>query len=105
MHEVVKYAANNSKLAASKKFGVRRKLVQTRCKHKNDLLATSLSRRRLPGGGMKAKYRDIDEQLYQWLLQQLVGGRSLCEWQTSEEGDISHYDFMAKTVTSGLRWL
>ena len=72
--EEVKYAVNNSKLAASKKFGIHRKLVQTWCKQENALLAISSSRWRLLGGGMKAKYRDIDKQLYRWLLEQRESG-------------------------------
>ena len=72
--EVVKYAVNSSKLAASKKFGIHRNLVQTWCKQEN---AISSSRRRLPGGGMKAKYRDIDKQLYRWLLEQRESGHRM----------------------------
>ena len=64
MLEVVKYAVNNSKLAASKKFTESWYKPQ-----ENDLLAISSSRRRLPGLGMKVKYRGIHKQLYRWLLE------------------------------------
>ena len=53
--EIVKYAVTILKN--------HRKLVQAWCKQENDVLAISSWRRRLPGGGMKAKYRGIDKQL------------------------------------------
>lgn len=68
--EVVKYALSNSKEKASRTFGVDRKLVQTWCQQDSELVTFSSSRKHLPGGGMKAKFGDIDEDLYQWLLEQ-----------------------------------
>ena len=62
--EVAKYATNNTKLAASKKFEVHRILVQIWCKQENDLLVTSSAQQQLSGGGMNAKYCNIDKQLY-----------------------------------------
>ena len=47
--------------SCSKKFAVHRKLVQTWCRQESELVTISSSRKRLPGGGMKEKYSDIDE--------------------------------------------
>ena len=68
--KVVEYACNHSKKAASQKYGVHKKLVQTWCRQESELSAILLSRKRLPGGGIKAKYSEIDEELYEWLSQQ-----------------------------------
>ena len=56
--EVVKYASNNSKAEASRKYGVHRKLVQTWCRQESDLSTIPLSRRRIPGSGLKARYAE-----------------------------------------------
>ena len=72
--EVLRYALNHSKAEASRRYGVHRKLVQTWCRQEDELLSTSSSRRRLPGAGLKARYADIDEELYQWLLEQRQSG-------------------------------
>ena len=72
--KVVEYAFNHRKKAANQKYGVHRKFVQTWCRQESELSAISLSRKRLPGGGMNAKYSEIDEELYEWLLQQRENG-------------------------------
>ena len=53
--KVAEYAFNHSKKAASQKYGVHRKLVQTWCRQESELSAISLSRKRLPDGGMNVK--------------------------------------------------
>ena len=71
------YAFNHRKKAANQKYGVHRKLVQTWCRQESELSVISLSRKRLPGGGMNAnfsKYSEIDEELYERLLQQRENG-------------------------------
>ena len=47
-----------------------RKLVQTWCHQESELSVTSSLKKCLPGGGLKAKYADIDEELHHWLLEQ-----------------------------------
>ncbi len=68
--EVVAYAARTSKNEASRRYMVDRKRIQDWTRQK-DALQTSLNmgvkRKRLEGGGRKAKHPVIEEQLADWV--------------------------------------
>ncbi len=68
--EVVAYAARTSKNEASRRYMVDRKRIQDWTKQKEALeasLHSGIKRKRLEGGGRKAKHPEIEEQLSEWV--------------------------------------
>ena len=52
------------------------------CLQESELSTTLLSKKRLPEAGMKAKYANIDKELYQWLLEQQESGNQVSRCAT-----------------------
>ena len=59
-----------------------RKLVHAWCLQESELSTSLLSKKRLPEAGMKAKYANIDKELYQWLLEQQESGNQVSRCAT-----------------------
>ena len=62
--KVVKIAEENSKLKASKVFGVHRKRVQVWCQQKEELKKLPSNAKMLPARGCKVSYPDIEEKTF-----------------------------------------
>lgn len=71
--EVVRHTFNHSNAEASRRYGVQRKLVQTWCHQESELS----SRRHQPGGGLKARNADRDEESYQRQSGNWLSGKHL----------------------------
>ena len=68
--KVVQYAENNSNRAAARKHQVDERSVRDWRKQKEQLNTLQSKKLRLPGGGRKLKFPDVEEQLAQWIEHQ-----------------------------------
>ena len=65
--KVTNYAEQNTNRAAARKYGVDEKWVREWKKQKNKLRSLHGKRRWLEGGGRKAAFPDVEEQLAAWI--------------------------------------
>lgn len=68
--QAVEYAKKNSKRAASKKFRVSRSVIKRWMETEDDFHKLGTDAKRNKGGGRRAKYPDLEKQLYEWVKEQ-----------------------------------
>nr|XP_057936246.1 uncharacterized protein zgc:113149 isoform X4 [Doryrhamphus excisus] len=73
--QVVKYAAENGKRAAGRRFGVSEKLV--RDWQKAELFLTTMKKTKKANRGLKARWPQLEERVHRWVLEQRATGRIL----------------------------
>jgi hypothetical protein len=103
--KVVGFAiSQKSKKAAAREFRVDRRRVQEWCKQKDRLEKICKSRKRLPGGGRKVPYADIEVKLLRWMQERREEGVRVTGKALKREGLRLHSIFGNQDFKASHGW-
>ena len=92
--DVIAYAKAHNVSAAAEKFGVARKCVRRWKSHEGKIRsvpeAAVTKKMRLPGGGRKIALPELEEDLYKWILEELLELLLLLEAPLDMKENINH---------------
>ncbi|XP_054649839.1 uncharacterized protein zgc:113149 isoform X7 [Dunckerocampus dactyliophorus] len=100
--QVVKYAAENGKREAGRKFGVNEKLV--RDWQKAELSLTAMKKTKKANRGLKARWPELEERVHRWVLEQRAAGRVLSTVQLRLHALVVAKEMNINDFTGGPSW-